>query len=118
MGDRGELYVGFLGGAVAWTGHFLGSYLIVSLACTGRLTTPRLWLGALAAAGMAGAAGAGVAAYRAWRSPAPAPDAGDSPAAVIGMAGTGLAALFLFAIVLGAIPPFVVSSRAWDRWCS
>jgi hypothetical protein len=103
------LYFGLLGAPVAWTAHFFASYLLVTLACTGRLPAPRLWLAVATVAAAAVAAAAGAVAVRAARADG---DAAGARRRFLGATGGWLAALFLLAIVLGAAPAFLMTA-----WC-
>jgi hypothetical protein len=65
---RRDLVAGLLGAPALWLAHFGLSYLLVTLACAGRLPAPRAWLLAVTAAALCAAAWLGARARRPLRS--------------------------------------------------
>ena len=79
---RGTLLFALLGGAVAWSLHLLGSYVLLAWGCTSEWGGTRLALAVLSAVMLAATAWSGLVALRGWRRARaidrPADDAWDA----------------------------------------
>lgn len=100
-GQEISLWLGVLGGAVAWTAHLLVSYALVSVACANGLEI-LIHVATVVTALLTVAAGvvcgwiwwqAGLSRARHW----------------MGIAGMLMNGLFLFAIVLEGLPSFLLN---------
>jgi hypothetical protein len=97
------LFAALLGGHVAWTAHLLASYFVASLPCPpgGTWSTVALQAATFSALAVTAAA---VAAGRAAARERAAPEQ-----RFLGRFGMALGAVFLFAIVLAAVPAALLS---------
>jgi hypothetical protein len=115
------LVLALVGSPLAWTVHLLGGYLIVALWCAESWPGAGAAIGVLTAVCAAGAVGAGAVAFRLWRRAQAGLLSDEEPggpepwdarmgergarAAFLAVMSLFLAALFLFLIVLQALPP-------------
>lgn len=114
------LWGGLLGGAVAWTVHLIGMWVVAEFGCVaarggdgGVITLTYVLLSVLSLLCLAGA---GLAAFVAWRSERQIAASGeDAPGRDTGlfMARTGIIANGLFALVIVSqtVPLFFFASR-------
>jgi hypothetical protein len=109
--SRRDLVLGLLGAPSLWLLHFGLSYLLVTLACAGRLPAPTAWLLAVTAAAILASTWLAARAGRPLRSPGGARP--DATAHLLALGALWLTAGFTLLLLLEGVS-FVAQS--W--WCS